>query len=149
MASTRYIYLTIPEEYICIYHKLLILVSNIGKEILNDCNASCKGNNKYIIDCWNTFQSAIACNALGKTKEAEILINYIKGQISNLYIGTDSVEQDVFVYIDDSYLKARVSCKNDIPIVDVDAESGMLYNVVESNDKELAIENENLIIKDK
>lgn len=149
MPTTEYIYLTIPQEYVCVYHKLLILMSNIGKEIMNDCQATCKGNNKYIIDCWNMFQSAIACNALGKTKEAKILINYIKGQISNLYTGSDVVEQDVFVYIDDSYLKARVSCKNDIPIVDVDAESGMLYNVVESNDKELVIENENLIIKDK
>ena len=70
MSDVNYVYLTIPQDYICIYHKLLILMSNIGKEIINDCSATCKGNNKIIIDCWNTFQSAIACKALKKAKEA-------------------------------------------------------------------------------
>ena len=70
MSEVNYVYLTIPQDYICIYHKLLILMSNIGREIINDCSATCKGNNKIIIDCWNTFQSAIACKALKKDKEA-------------------------------------------------------------------------------
>ena len=31
MSDVNYVYLTIPQDYICIYHKLLILMSNIGK----------------------------------------------------------------------------------------------------------------------
>lgn len=149
MPTTEYIYLTIPQEYVCVYHKLLILMSNIGKEIMSDCQSTCKGNNKYIIDCWNMFQSAIACRQLDKTKEADLLINYIKQQINLLYKGKDVTYQNTFVYIDDSYLKARVTCNNDVAEVDVDFETGELYEVKNAKDTELNIVDNNLTIKEK
>ena len=135
MSEVNYVYLTIPQDYICIYHKLLILMSNIG--------------NKIIIDCWNTFQSAIACKALKKDKEAGLLIKYITSQIDKLYTGDDYVQQDVFVYLDNNYLKARVSCENNIPKVDVNVDSGYLQVIEDSDTKEFVLKDEDLIIKDK
>ena len=106
-------------------------------------------NNKIIIDCWNAFQSAIACKALKKDKEAGLLIKYITSQIDKLYTGGDYVQQDVFVYLDNNYLKARVSCENNIPKVDVDVDSGYLQVIEDSNTKEFVLKDEDLIVKDK
>ena len=70
--SADYVYMIIPEEYICIYHKLLICLADYGEEALKDCKAACKGQNLYIIQCWNMFQSALACHALGLLDKADI-----------------------------------------------------------------------------
>lgn len=145
----QYVYMTVPSKYVCVYHKLLVLMAQYGLDMLNDCSATCKGNNKIIIDCWNTFQSAIACKALKKDKEAGLLIKYITSQIDKLYTGGDYVQQDVFVYLDNNYLKARVSCENNIPKVDVDVDSGYLQVIEDSNTKEFVLKDEDLIVKDK
>ena len=76
--TPEYVYLTIPREYVCTYHKLLIYLSDFGKALLDDCSSSCKGDNKTVIDCWNMFQSALACKALGKDKEAELLCRRLR-----------------------------------------------------------------------
>ena len=75
----QYVYMTVPSKYVCVYHKLLVLMAQYGLDMLNDCSATCKGNNKNIITCWNMFQSAMAAYQLGQDKLAETLLKYIKG----------------------------------------------------------------------
>ena len=145
MSEIEYVYLTIPKEYVCIYHKLLILMSNVGKSIIKDCNYVCKGNNKIIIDCWNTLQSAIACKKLGKDKEADLLIKFIKSQINTIYKGTDCYQQETYVYIDGGYLKAKLSCDNDIPIIEVEND-GYLHLKEDSDTNTFTLNNGDLII---
>ena len=87
----EYVYLTIPADYVCVYHKLLTYMADFGKTIVDDCNAICQGNSKNIITCWNLFQSAIACRTLGREKEAAFFIDYIKKQLNNIYKGTDNL----------------------------------------------------------
>lgn len=78
-----------------------------------------------------------------------MLIKYITSQIDKLYTGGDYVQQDVFVYLDNNYLKARVSCENNIPKVDLDVDSGYLQVIEDSNTKEFVLKDEDLIVKDK
>lgn len=88
--EVQYLYLTIPSEYVCIYHKLLSQLADFGLDALRDCNSTCKGTNKTIIQCWNMFQAAIAAKELGKDKEAETLIKYIEAQLELVYAGTEN-----------------------------------------------------------
>lgn len=109
----EYVYLTIPADYVCVYHKLLTYMADFGKTIVDDCNAICQGNSKNIITCWNLFQSAIACRTLGREKEAAFFIDYIKKQLNNIYKGTDNVVHNSSVPLaitEDGKLKAMVSC---------------------------------------
>lgn len=125
----EYVYLTIPANWVCVYHKLLTYMADFGKTIIDDCNAICKGNSKNIISCWNLFQSALACRTLGKEKEAEFFIDYIKKQLELIYKGSNNeVYQTSFpVTIDDKgELKAIVTCGNNVKF-EVDAETGELY----------------------
>ena len=77
------VYLTIPTKWIPVYRKLLSLVANGGKAILDDCNYGCKGNGSIVFNCWNIFQSACAAYTEGKKDEAELFINYVSKQINN------------------------------------------------------------------
>lgn len=87
-----FIYLVVPIEYRLLYQKLLIALSDFGVAMINDCNSGCSAKNKTIIDCWNIFQSAIACKALGQEKTAKVFINYITAQL-NLYYSVTGVPQ--------------------------------------------------------
>lgn len=124
-----FVYLTIPAEWICVYHKLLVAIADLGKNILDDCNSTCKGTNKTIINCWNIFQSAVACNELDRKEEAEFLIDYIKKQLDNIYRGNKQpVYNGTFpvTISDDGKLRGIVTC-NDNVIFEVDKETGELY----------------------
>lgn len=150
--NPKYVYLTIPAEYVCVYHKLLILMADFGKTIVDDCNATCKGNGKNIFNCWNLFQSAIACKELGKDKEAEFFIDYITKQLNNIYKGSDNkCYGGTFpVSIDNKgELKAIVTC-GDNCIFSVDEETGELYQKwIEGQDdgKVYTIEDDELVVK--
>lgn len=121
----EYVYLTIPAEYVCTYHKLLTYMADFGKDLINDCSAVCKGNNKSVITCWNMFQSAVACHSLGRTEEADLFIKYIDSQLAIIYGGNNETFATVGIS-DDGHLKAIVSCCDDIHFY-VDAETGKLY----------------------
>lgn len=149
--NPQYVYLTIPSEYVCLYHRLLIYMADFGKEIIDDCNIICNGGNKSIINCWNLFQSAIACKELGKDKEAEFFINYIELQLKNIYHDNRKDEYtSVFpVTIDkDGFLKAQVTCGNDV-IFTVNEKTGELYEHSINNNKIYNIVDNNLIVKGK
>lgn len=67
------VYLTIPTKWIPVYRKLLSLVANGGKAILDDCNYGCKGNGSIVFNCWNIFQSACAAHTEGKMMKQNCL----------------------------------------------------------------------------
>lgn len=126
-----YVYMIIPADYACVYARLLVMLSDLGYEMLQDCAAGCKGSNKNIISCWNMFQAACAAHSLNKTKEADTLIKYIKAQINNIYKGSRVPENlgSVTMPIDENgELYAMVTCGS-VPTFEVDVETGLLKEV--------------------
>lgn len=113
--SAEYVYLTIPKEYVCTYQRLLVYLADFGEAAIKDCQAACKGHNLYIIQCWNMFQSALACYTLGLLDKADLYIKYINAQLENLYKNS---EKELYCggaclpISEDGELKARVSCDN-------------------------------------
>ena len=49
LATPEFVYMKIPAQYVCVYHKLLVMLADFGIDMLNDCSATCKGNNKNVI----------------------------------------------------------------------------------------------------
>ena len=149
----EHLYLTIPANWVCTYHKLLIYMADFGKRIVDDCNSMCKGNSKNIVTCWNLFQSAVACHNLGRNKEADFFIDYINKQLENVYKGTDKIVYNNTVPLnitEDGKLKAIASCDNEINFY-VDAETGKLYQKYiedKNNSKVYAINDDDLIATD-
>lgn len=76
------VYLTIPSLWVGTYRKLLMLVADAGKSILDDCSYACKGDGSIVFNCWNIFQSACAAYTSGDFERATLFINYVDKQIS-------------------------------------------------------------------
>ena len=122
----EYIYVTIPAEYICVYHRILAMLADYGEDMLNDCKASCTDRNSNVIECFNMFNAAVAAKKLGKDKLAETLIKYIKAKINQMYRGVDNSTSFVFPVDENGQLKAFVSC-NERPMFYINPEDGELY----------------------
>lgn len=122
----EYVYVTIPAEYICVYHRILAMLADYGEEMLKDCKASCKDRNSNVIDCFNMFNAAVASRKLGKTKLAETLIKYVKAKINQIYRNKDNSTSFVFPIDETGQLKAFVSC-GELPRFEINADDGELY----------------------
>lgn len=122
----EYIYVTIPAEYICVYHRILAMLADYGEEMLKDCKAACKDRNSGVIECFNMFNAAVAARKLGKDKLAETLIKYIKAKINQIYKGADNSTSFVFPVDENGQLKAFVSC-GERPKFEIDPDDGELY----------------------
>lgn len=122
----EYVYVTIPAEYICVYHRILAMLADYGEDMLKDCKASCTDRNSNVIDCFNMFNAAVAARKLGKDKLAETLIKYIKAKINQMYRGVDNSTSLVFPVDENGQLKAFVSC-NERPMFHINPEDGELY----------------------
>lgn len=122
----EYIYVTIPAEYICVYHRILAMLADYGIEMLKDCKASCTDRNYNVIECFNMFNSAVACRKLGKDKEAALIIKYIKAKINQIYRGADNSTSFVFPVDENGQIKAFVSC-GERPRFEINADDGELY----------------------
>ena len=122
----EYVYVTIPAEYVCIYHRILAMLADYGEEMLKDCKAACKDRNSGVIECFNMFNAAVAAKKLGKDKLASLLINYIKAKINQIYQGKDNSTSFVFPVDENGQLKAFVSC-GETPIFRINAGDMMLY----------------------
>ena len=122
----EYIYITIPAEYICVYHRILAMLADFGEDMLKDCKATCKERNSNAIDCFNMFNAAVAARKLGKTKLAETLIKYIKAKINQIYSGADNSTSFVFPVDENGHLKAFVSC-GERPKFEINADDMNLY----------------------
>lgn len=122
----EYIYVTIPAEYICVYHRILAMLADYGEEMLKDCKASCKDRNSGVIECFNMFNAAVAARKLGKDKLAEVLIKYIKTKINQIYKDKDNSTSFVFPVDENGQLKAFVSC-GETPMFYINPDDMELY----------------------
>src|SRR5574344_2652218 len=122
----EYVYVTIPADYICVYHRILAMLADYGEEMLKDCKASCTDRNSSVIECYNMFNAAVAARKLGNEKLAETLIKYIKAKINQMYRGVDNSTSFVFPVDENGQLKAFVSC-NEKPMFYINPEDGELY----------------------
>lgn len=105
----------IPIDYACTYHKLLTYMADYGIDAIKECDSACKGSNKSIIKCWNMFQAAIAAYSIGRKKEANLLIDYVNGQLDLIYKKTDFIpELNGYIYpIDENgHVFAVLTCRN-------------------------------------
>ena len=127
----EYVYMRIPAEYVCIYHKLLTLFADFGVDMLNDCCAGCKDGNKQLLECWNMFNAAVAARHLGNTKLADTLIKYIEGQLNIKYDGKAPCPGVIWPVDEKGKVKALVSCE-DYPRFYVDVETGKLWEEIQS-----------------
>lgn len=110
----EYIYLTIPAEYVCVYHRIMAMLADYGEDMLKDCKAACTDRNSGVIECFNMFNAACAARLIGQDKKAQLIINYIKAKINQIYKGKDNSTSYVFPIDENGVLKAFVSC-NDRP----------------------------------
>lgn len=124
--NPEYIYITIPAEYICVYHKILAMLADFGEEMLKDCKANCTDKNSGVIECFNMFNAAVAARKLGKDKLASTLITYIKAKINNIYKDNTNNPSFVFPIDETGRLKAFVSCGENIKY-QINPDDGMLY----------------------
>lgn len=124
--NPEYVYVTIPAEYICVYHRILAMLADYGEDMLKDCKASCTDRNSNVIECFNMFNAAVAARKLGNEKLAETLIKYIKAKINQIYKGKDNSTSFVFPVDENGQLKAFVSC-GERPMFHINAEDGELY----------------------
>lgn len=122
----EYVYVTIPAEYICVYHRILTMLADYGEDMLKNCKASCTDRNSDVIDCFNMFNAAVAARKLGRDKLAETLIKYIKAKINQMCRGVDNSTSFVFPVDENGQLKAFVSC-NERPMFYINPEDGELY----------------------
>lgn len=122
----EYIYVTIPAEYICVYHRILAMLADYGEDMLKDCKASCTDKNSGVIECFNMFNSAVAAKKLGKDKLADVIIKYVKAKINQIYKGVDNSTSFVFPVDETGHLKAFVSC-GERPKFEINPDDGELY----------------------
>lgn len=122
----EYVYVTIPAEYICVYHRILAMMADYGEDMLKDCKASCTDRNSGVIECFNMFNSAVAAKKLGKEKLASVIITYIKAKINQIYRDKDNSTSFVFPVDETGQLKAFVSC-GERPKFEINADDGELY----------------------
>ena len=122
----EYIYVTVPAEYICVYHRILAMMADYGEEMLKNCKASCTDKNNNVIECFNMFNAAVAARKLNKDKLAETLIKYIKAKINQIYKGLDNSTSFIFPIDENGEIKAFVSC-GERPKFEINPDDGMLY----------------------
>lgn len=122
----EYVYVTIPADYICVYHRILAMLADYGEEMLKDCKASCTDRNSSVIECYNMFNAAVAARKLGKEKLAETLIKYIKAKINQIYQGHDNSTSFVFPVDENGQIKVFVSC-GERPKFEINPDDGELY----------------------
>lgn len=146
--NPEYVYMTIPAEYVCVYNRILVLLSEYGLDMLNDCKSDCKNRNKTIIQCFNMFNAACAARKLGQTKQAETIIKYINAQLTHLYKDGNVIPTVVYPIDKKGYVSARVTCK-ELPTFEVDIETGILTQISQTSDSiEFNInDNNNLIVE--
>ena len=126
--NNKFIFLKVPVKWTDIYNKLLILMSNRGIDMIKDCNASCDGETKKLIECWNQFNAACAAYAIGQETEAKILIRILIDCMNKKYKTNYDEEYYTDFNIDDlSY----INCNNSTFFIN---EIINLYNADNFND---------------
>lgn len=134
--NASYAYITIPRDWLNLYHKILYLLADFGEAKLKDCTAECLKNNKVVLDCYGMFNAAIAAKEIHNNPLANALYKYVEATINAMYRGSAlpiDVEEPEYVLDLDN---------NQILI------NGTPYTIGESSDGSIEIkyENNNLVI---
>lgn len=140
--TPEYIYLTIPAEYVCVYHRIMAMLADYGEEMLKDCKANCTDKNSGVIECFNMFNAACAARHMGEDKKAALIINYVKAKINQIYKGKDNSTGYVFPIDENGVLKAFVSC-NDRPRFWIDTDDLLKQNQNLGYEEEYSLDDEN------
>lgn len=123
----QFIYFLIPENYITIYQKLILLIVDKHNNIITKPTNII---NKQLIDCWNLFQSAVAAYNLNHIKEADFFINFINNHI-NKYKDTAN---DLILELDDGELLKTINNNNENVTFEIDISTGQLIQIGETKD---------------
>ena len=126
--NNKFVFLKVPIKWTEIYNKLLILMSNRGIDMIKDCNASCDGETKKLIECWNQFNAACAAYAIGQETEAKILIRILIDCMNKKYKTNYDEEYYTDFNIDSL---PYINCNNSTFFID---EIINLYNADNFND---------------
>lgn len=134
--NASYAYITIPRDWLNLYHKILYLLADFGEAKLKDCTAECLKNNKVVLDCYGMFNAAIAAKEIHNNPLANALYKYVEATINAMYRGSAlpiDVEEPEYVLDLDN---------NQILI------NGTPYTIGEASDGSIEIkyENNNLVI---
>lgn len=91
------VFMTIPIQYNDIYEKILLLFSEYGLEAIKDCKVSCKDKTSHIVDCFNIFASGVAAWNAERYKEANLIMNYLRGQLEIYYPNKVSNNETIYL----------------------------------------------------
>lgn len=134
--NASYAYITIPRDWLNLYHKILYLLADFGEAKLKDCTAECLKNNKVVLDCYAMFNAAIAAKEIHNNPLANALYKYVEATINAMYRGSvlpiDAEEPEYVLDLDNNQILIN----------------GTPYIIGESPDGtiEIKYENNNLII---
>lgn len=92
---------SIPDEYKHLYLRILLIFSEVGLDVLNDCQAMNKLGNKNVVDCYLMFNTAISAYHTGDEKACKLLMHYIDKQLDLIY---KDKEFDIDIDDDDNEL---------------------------------------------
>ena len=124
----EFIYVTIPKEYLCVYHKILVLLAEYGIDMLKDCKASCTDRNSNVIECFNMFNAAVAAHKLGQDSLANTLIVYVKAKIEQITNGKIDDTTFVFPIDENNEVRAFIECKDSVKIYVDESQSSIFTN---------------------
>ena len=125
-----FVYLTVPAQWLPTYHRLLKGIAKYGIDAIKDCDAACKGDRLYVIQCWNVFQSAIAAKSIGDEKAAKVMIEYINAQLDLL-----KIKSKVKIVVGkDNRVYCSANVDDEIKYFIVDPSTGNLYEHVFDGD---------------
>lgn len=108
--DAEYVYITIPKDYIHLYHRIMTLMADYGEAKLKDCTAECLRNNQLVINAFNVFNGAIGALHNHREKLAETLFKYVEATLDNLYKGLE--EEPQFIYESDIDGKVIIDIEN-------------------------------------
>lgn len=121
----EFVYVTVPREYIALYHKILLLLADFGEEMLNDCKSACKDRNSQISECYNMFNAAIAARKLNEKPLEHAIITYLEAKLEMIY---KELPNTSFIWdVDDRGLLKAIVDGSKNPKLYINPDDGYLY----------------------
>ena len=89
-STDEFVYLRIPIIYKDYFEAMLPKLSTWGQALLDDCTASCSGEYRNLVNCWNLFCAATYAYELGDTNKSDYLMNYINNTLGLNVVNNNS-----------------------------------------------------------
>ena len=93
--TPQYVYMTVPSKYVCVYHKLLVLMAQYGLDMLNDSSFEELGKAIEANDVKAAFESAhtlkgLAAN-MGLDPMLDIVVELVEPLRNGILDGMDVI----------------------------------------------------------